>query len=35
MEEYKEGTNFVSWGLTIYHHKVFQFIRKNKPADLF
>jgi RNA polymerase sigma-70 factor (ECF subfamily) len=34
-EEYKEGTNFVSWGLTIAKYKVFQFIRKNKPHGFY
>jgi DNA-directed RNA polymerase specialized sigma24 family protein len=33
LREYREGTNFVSWGLTIAKYKVFQFIRKNKRTD--
>lgn len=28
--EYKEGTNFVSWGLTIAKYKVYQFVHKSK-----
>jgi RNA polymerase sigma-70 factor (ECF subfamily) len=33
--EYEEGTNFVSWGLTIAKYKVYQFIRKNKSHRLY
>lgn len=28
-QEYREGTNFVSWGLTIAKYKVYTFMRKN------
>ena len=28
-QEYREGTNFVSWGLTIAKYKVYAFMRKN------
>lgn len=32
--DYQEGTNFVSWGLTIAKYKVYQFIQKSKPYRL-
>ena len=28
-QEYRDGTNFVSWGLTIAKYKVYTFMRKN------
>lgn len=32
--DYQEGTNFVSWGLTIAKYKVYQFIQKSKTYRL-
>ena len=32
--EFREGTNFVSWGLTIARYKIMSFTRKKKPFSL-
>jgi RNA polymerase sigma-70 factor (ECF subfamily) len=33
-DEYREGTNFVSWGLTIARYKIMSFTNKKRPFSL-